>query len=160
MQMSSLAISIKRPGRLFMAAGLLLASPAAGMAQDVPAYRVDPFWPKPLPNKWIMQQVVDIQIDPQDHVWMINRPDPRPDETGATAKPPRTECCVIGPEIMQFDTDGNLLKSFGSAGITGWPQRLQSLEVDRAGKDLARLLWAQNYRRVLMDKNAQPPRIT
>lgn len=33
-------------------------------------------------------------------------------------------------------------------------------EVDRAGKDLARLLWAQNYRRVLMDKNAQPPRIT
>lgn len=40
-----------------------------------------------------------------------------------------------------------------------FPQ-MSEKEVDRAGKDLARLLWAQNYRRVLLDKNAQPPRIT
>ena len=33
-------------------------------------------------------------------------------------------------------------------------------EVDRAGKDLARLLWAQNYRKVVLDPNAKPPRIT
>jgi len=33
-------------------------------------------------------------------------------------------------------------------------------DVDRAGKDLARLLWAQNYRRILLDKNAKPPRIS
>ena len=36
-------------------------------------YRVDPFWPKPLPNKWSMQQIVDMYIDRDDHVWVLNR---------------------------------------------------------------------------------------
>lgn len=40
-----------------------------------------------------------------------------------------------------------------------FPQ-LSEPDVDRAGKDLARLLWAQNYRRVLLDKNDKPPRIS
>ena len=33
-------------------------------------------------------------------------------------------------------------------------------EVDRAGKALAKMLWAENYRRVLLAPNAKPPRIT
>ena len=33
-------------------------------------------------------------------------------------------------------------------------------EVDRTGKMISRVLWAEHYRRVLMDKNARPPRIT
>ena len=33
-------------------------------------------------------------------------------------------------------------------------------EVDRAGKALAALLWAQDYRRVLISPNAKPPRIS
>jgi len=33
-------------------------------------------------------------------------------------------------------------------------------EVDRTGKMIARVLWSENYRRVVMDKNAKPPRIT
>jgi predicted SprT family Zn-dependent metalloprotease len=33
-------------------------------------------------------------------------------------------------------------------------------KVDRMGKMISKVLWAQNYRRVLMDKNAKPPRIT
>ena len=32
-------------------------------AAAAPRYRVDPFWPKPLPNKWSMQQIVDIYVD-------------------------------------------------------------------------------------------------
>lgn len=32
--------------------------------------------------------------------------------------------------------------------------------VDAAGKKLCDTLWKQNYRRVLMDKNNKPPRIT
>ena len=102
-------------------------------AQDAPVYKVDPFWPKRLPNKWIMQQVVDIGIDRQDRVWLINRPDPRPDEMGAATTPPRAECCTLGAEIMRFDAAGNLLKSWSGTGIAGWPQRLQSLDVDRSG---------------------------
>ena len=37
---------------------------------------------------------------------------------------------------------------------------LPEAAVDRAGKDLCRLLWAQNYRKVVLDANAKPPRIT
>jgi ribosome assembly protein YihI (activator of Der GTPase) len=33
-------------------------------------------------------------------------------------------------------------------------------EVDRAGKDLCNVLWNQQYRRVLLEPNAKPPRIT
>jgi len=37
---------------------------------------------------------------------------------------------------------------------------LTEKDVDRAGKDLARLLWAENYRRILLLPNAKPPRIS
>ena len=33
-------------------------------------------------------------------------------------------------------------------------------EVDKAGKALAKMLWAQDYRRVVLAPNAKPPRIT
>ncbi len=104
-------------------------------AADAPVYKVDPFWPKPLPNKWSMQQIVDIYVDKNDHIWVLNRSsDARPDETGAATNPPRTECCVIGPEVLEFDTDGNVLKAWGGPNyVPGWPGRLQTLGVDREG---------------------------
>ena len=37
---------------------------------------------------------------------------------------------------------------------------MSEAQVDRAGKDLAAVLWGQNYRRVLLEPNAKPPRIT
>jgi len=37
---------------------------------------------------------------------------------------------------------------------------MSETQVDRAGKDIAAVLWSQNYRRVLLDVNAKPPRIT
>ena len=33
-----------------------------------PIYKVDPFWPKWLPNRWSMQQVTGISVDSMDHV--------------------------------------------------------------------------------------------
>ena len=46
-----------------------------------PQFRVDPFWPKPLPNRWSMQQVTGISVDHMDHVWFLNRPNaPEQDE--------------------------------------------------------------------------------
>jgi len=92
---------------------LALAAALPVRAQDPPIYKVDPFWPKPLPNKWSMQQIVDIYVDKDDHIWVLNRQsDARPDELGAATKPPRSECCVLGPEVLEFDTDGNVLKAW------------------------------------------------
>jgi len=82
-----------------------------------------------------MQQIVDLFVDKNDHIWMINRSaDARPDELGAATTPPRAECCVRGPEILEFDPDGNVIKGWGGpAYAPGWPNRLQSMEVDRQG---------------------------
>ena len=42
-------------------------------ANGAPQYIVDPFWPKPLPNRWSMQQVTGLYVDHMEHVWFINR---------------------------------------------------------------------------------------
>jgi hypothetical protein len=112
--------------------GFLAAAPGAH-SQNAPVYKVDPFWPKRLPNKWSMQQIVDISVDKEDHVWMLNRSsDARPDELDAATTPPRAECCVLGPEVVEFDTDGNVLKAWGGKDyVPGWPVRLQNIVVDR-----------------------------
>lgn len=37
---------------------------------------------------------------------------------------------------------------------------MSEAQVDRAGKDLASVLWDQNYRKVLLAPNAKPPKIS
>src|SRR5437868_3859554 len=112
---------------------LLAGAAAAPQAQKAPIYKVDPFWPKPLPHKWSMQQIVDMYVDKDDHIWVINRQSyARPDELAAMTKPPRGECCVLGPEILEFDQAGNVLNAWGGPNYhPGWPGRLQSIAVDR-----------------------------
>ncbi len=120
----------------FCLAALSLALPARAQKsapKGPPVYKVDPFWPKPLPNKWSMQQIVDIYIDKEDHVWFLNRGvDARPDELGAMLKPPRQECCILGPEVIEMDSNGSVLRAWGGPNyVPGWPGRLQTLGVDR-----------------------------
>jgi len=94
--------------------------------KDVPNYKVDPFWPKmPLPNKYLIQGVPTMVTDKDDHIWVLNRPrDVNPDEIGASTHPPRTDCCVAAPAVLEFDTQGNLLRSWGGPGYTdGWPAK-------------------------------------
>ena len=39
-----------------------------------PSFEVDPFWPKPLPNHWVLGSTIGVSVDAQDHVWIIHRP--------------------------------------------------------------------------------------
>ena len=55
---------------------LLPASPVP--AADSPGFQVDPFWPKPLPNNWILGQVAGVAVDAQDHVWISSGRAPSP----------------------------------------------------------------------------------
>ena len=48
-------------------AGLCLLSGVAA-AQDAPRFQPEPFWPKPLPENWILGQVSGIAVDRQDHI--------------------------------------------------------------------------------------------
>ena len=99
-----------------------------------PIFKVDPFWPKWLPNKWGMQQVTGIGIDPSnDHVWFLNRAAAaNPDETGGANG--RLDCCIQGPELIELDQEGNVGHAWGEKGKTEkWPTALQTVIVDSKG---------------------------
>ncbi len=114
---------------------LLVAACAAVGTDSSPRYAVDPYWPKPLPNNWILGQVAGIATDKNDHIWIIHRPlTLTVDERGMTTTPPQSKCCVAAPPVMEFDREGNLLRSWGGAGANyDWPKNEHGIYVDPKG---------------------------
>jgi DNA-binding beta-propeller fold protein YncE len=101
-----------------------------------PNYKVDPFWPKELPNNWIVGQIGGMAVDRDNHIWVLQRPrSDTPDEIGADPSSPRAAmCCVPAPPVLEFDTDGNLLKSWGGPGNGyDWPDSEHGIYVQRDG---------------------------
>src|ERR1700754_1341047 len=117
------------------AASLGALCPSSASAGEVPSFAVDASWPKPLPNNWIIGQVGGITVDWQGHIWVIHRPRSlTDDEKGATLSPPRSNCCVPAPPVLEFDADGNLLRSWGGLGAGyEWVGREHGIEVDERG---------------------------
>src|ERR1700675_4050062 len=42
-------------------------------AVDVPRFEVDPYWPKPLPDRGVTGEVGGVCVDAQDHVFVVAR---------------------------------------------------------------------------------------
>src|SRR5436190_13784822 len=114
-----------------VAAGLTGAVLALGMGQsrlqaaiaaravDAPRFEVDPYWPKLLPNHWVLGSTIGVGVDSRDHVFIIHRGDStlnQRTEVGANATPPVGECCRSAPPILEFDPDGNLVNAWGGPG--------------------------------------------
>ena len=107
------------------------AQDSAGEVQ-APMFEVDPLWPKPLPNHWILGSTIGVTVDSQDHVWIIHRGngDART-ELGAAADPPTSECCIPAPNILEFDQEGNLVGFWGGPGEGyDWPSSNHGITVD------------------------------
>ncbi len=106
---------------------------AAGVV--APRFEVDPFWPKPLPNHWILGQTIGLSIDAKDHVWIIHRPGSlEPGEQHATTTPQTAQCCAPAPPVMEFDADGNLIGHWGGPGAGyDWPISNHGITVDFKG---------------------------
>ncbi len=82
-------------------------------------FHVDPFWPKPLPNNWILGEVSGVAIGANDHVWIVHRPKTISDrEIGATQNPPTSECCIPAPSVIEFDPEGNVVQAWGNKDTT------------------------------------------
>ena len=111
---------------------------APGQAMDesgAPQFRVDPFWPRPLPNRWSMQQVTGLHVDHMDHVWFLNRANAAEgDEIGGDGNPSRIECCVRSPELIELDQQGTVVHAWGGAAHhPQWPTNLQTVIADTKG---------------------------
>ncbi|HEX3483472.1 MAG TPA: hypothetical protein VHT51_00335 [Micropepsaceae bacterium] len=98
-------------------------------------YKYDPNWPKPLPGNWALGGITGIFVDPNDHIWVLNRPGDLDESNNyATLNPPAAECCIAAPAVLEFDMEGNLLKSWGKHGeVPGWPKSEHTIFTDRAG---------------------------
>ena len=101
----------------------------------VPIFEVDPMWPKPLPNHWVLGSAIGVAVDAEDHVWIVHRGNGNArTELGAAQDPPTGECCLPAPNILEFDSEGNLLRSWGGPGEGyDWPSSNHGITVDPMG---------------------------
>ena len=111
-----------------------LAATLERQAVQAPVFEVDPFWPKPLPNGWVLGSTIGVGVDARDHVFIIHR--------GQATLNARTEagysqvgaCCTAAPPVLEFDPEGNLVNSWGgpAQGYT-WPGSNHGISIDHLG---------------------------
>ena len=132
-----------------------------------PGFVVDPSWPQPLPNNWILGQLGGLYVDHHDHIWVYNRPrtltteeagleGPLPgakDEKGQPingigfARPygPVADCCKFAPSVLEFDADGKLLRSWGGPADPGF--------IGGKCKAEAGCIWPNSEHGIYVDRN-------
>ena len=112
-----------------------LVKPGTDAKVQAPMFEVDPMWPKPLPNHWIMGNTIGVSVDAQDHVWIIHRQGSlEAKEVYATTNPPGSSCCLPAPPVLSFDQAGNLIQHWGGPGAGyEWPDSNHGITVDYKG---------------------------
>ncbi len=141
---------MKRKQNLFVGASLFALLIALGCGQamldeeamaegpQAPMFEVDPLWPQNLPNHWLMGPTIGVDVDSQDHIWVVQRNTPDQfaarTEIGLVQDPPLSECCAPGPPVLEFDQAGNLVGHWGGPGTeTGdytWPESNHGITID------------------------------
>jgi sugar lactone lactonase YvrE len=82
-----------------------LLPPADAADSNVPRFVVDPFWPKPLPNRWVTGAVGGVCVDKQDHIFGVNRIDLTTMEQKVGKQP--------APIVIEYDAEGNIVNDWG-----------------------------------------------
>jgi DNA-binding beta-propeller fold protein YncE len=129
---------------LVLGLGQMIADNAASaQGKQAPKFEVDPFWPKPMPNNWVMGMTIGVGISADDHVWVIHRANDagsgldRTELAIPTPNGPRVgECCMPAPPVLEFDPAGNLVGSWGGkkdGAPYQWPESNHGIVVDHKG---------------------------
>ena len=108
---------------------------AAAAGGQAPRFEVNPLWPKPLPNHWVIGNTIGVSVDSNDHIWIIHRQGSLERmEQYATTKPPAAECCAPAPPVLEFNEAGDLIASWGGPGEGyEWPTSNHGIDVDYKG---------------------------
>jgi len=110
----------------------MASDPTVADGSMAPIFEVDPFWPKPLPNHWLLGSTIGLGVDSRDHVWIIHRGNLGNNEIPAALDPPAAEeCCFAAPPVVEFDAEGNVVGSWGGPGMGyDWPTSNHGIVVD------------------------------
>jgi len=117
-------------GSFILAAAICAAAPFAAVFATVPAraqtpaprYEVDPAWPKPLPDRWVLGGLGGVCVDAQDHVVILNRQDILEGELNRGR---------LAPPVIEFDPAGNVVNGWGDHALLD--ARLHSCHFDPDG---------------------------
>jgi DNA-binding beta-propeller fold protein YncE len=128
---------------LALGAGQALLDQTAAQAKQAPRFEVDPYWPKPMPNNWVMGMTIGVGISSDDHIWVIHRANDAGSGLDRTelavvkeGAPPVGECCNPAPPVLEFDQAGNLVGSWGGPSKDGkydWPESNHGIVIDHKG---------------------------
>jgi Uncharacterized conserved protein len=106
--------------KIRQAATLLLLLTAAAHAQT-PQFAIDPWWPRPLPERWITGRLGGVCVDGHDHVIVTNRRDLTEEEAATSLQ---------APSVLIFDSAGALVESW-SGDWDGRPGTIHGCFADR-----------------------------
>jgi DNA-binding beta-propeller fold protein YncE len=99
-----------------------------------PRFEVDPLWPKPLPNHWLLGMTIGVWVDEADHVWIIHRGAATLHANERALDLKVGECCTAAPPVLEFDQAGNLVRAWGGPGQGyEWPESNHGIHVDYKG---------------------------
>jgi DNA-binding beta-propeller fold protein YncE len=124
--------------RTLAAIAAVLVSLNVAAQGEGPSFRVDPAWPRPLPEENGMQlvlgQVAGIAVDERNgHVWIVHRPATLLPDESKDGKPVTHRCCKSAPPVVEFDAAGNYLRGWAPSGGGQWPKSEHGIYIDPEG---------------------------
>src|SRR5260370_16378297 len=80
----------------------ILCSPSLLAQSSAPKYEVDVSWPKLFPDRWMLVGLGGVCVDPQNHVFLLNRQDVLDGDFNAAHPPPPT--ITLNPPVTFFNS--------------------------------------------------------
>ncbi len=128
--MAGAAIALLCAGALAVVGAAQAQSPSPDVM--VPKFEADPLWPKPMPNGWVLGQVIGAAVDARDNVWIIHRPGSlEANESLETRN--EGDCCTAAPDVLAFDAKGSLIHHWGKDEGHDWPTSNHGITIDKDG---------------------------
>jgi NHL repeat len=149
--------------RLFKQTGVYNASGSG----KTPGFVIDPSWPQRLPDNWLLGQVGGLYVDQHDHIWVYNRARTMTNEEAGLEGPVAgavdekgqpvnglgqvrpygaiADCCKAAPSVLEFDSDGKLLRSWGGPSDPGF--------IGGKCKAEAGCIWPSSEHGIYVDQN-------
>jgi hypothetical protein len=116
-----------------LAAAFMILCPNPARAQVMPKFEVDPYWPKPLPGRWVTGEMGGVCVDAQDHVFIAQRVSDSGGMDGHLEGLTNDELNAgeAAPPVIEFNADGKVVNSWGDTKLL--PKDLHGCAIDREG---------------------------